>query len=61
MAEAAGHHGWRALRITSPGGIVHRQDDVVGSRRRTAERAHGDERHWHAVGSLIRRDGCCGT
>lgn len=40
-------------------GIVHRQEDVVGPHRLTADRTGIDSEHWHAVGQVIRRDSCC--
>jgi Tol biopolymer transport system component len=40
-------------------GITHSREDVVGPRHRTADRADGDGEHWHAVGSIIRRESCC--
>jgi hypothetical protein len=43
-------------------GIVHRQEDLVGPHHLAADPADGDsEHHWHEVGRIIRREGCCAT
>ncbi|MFF9808188.1 amidohydrolase family protein [Streptomyces coeruleorubidus] len=42
-------------------GIGHRQQDLVGPHHLTAAPADGDSEHWHAVGQIIRREGCCAT
>ncbi|MFE9444409.1 amidohydrolase family protein [Streptomyces sp. NPDC006602] len=42
-------------------GIIHRQENVVGPHRLTADRADSDSEHWHAVGSILRRGSCCAT